>query len=506
MPTVVELNRQLNDELQNIGLYPLPEKVIDRQGLPVNVSGYVWRYNVVTRIAATNWALLGRMHPRIEYALKRYGIYCIETMSELEAYNQMNEVAFCLRCSPSWQDLWQSEDTEDLENGLRVVTGEIIQHLRDGRRIYRLHRFREFYRFCTDLMPELGFDPEYMIRLDMVFVGGNPKGEAVRREDEEEGPLSRDEVEAIRRALDSPSNRNSAHLVENAAVALGLAFGRNPANLTLLREQDVKNILEEHPEMPPQLILSIPRIKKRGQKHKRHLFKDEYLEPELAKYLNELIDSNKKIDTGGLPRPIFMRPKPSDLRLGSPTEEYAYHQDSYYINQLLGSFVRRHNIVSPRTNRLLNLTPRRLRYTFACEMVRQGVSPQALARLLDHSDVQNVQVYFDLRNDIVGILDKAASEKIDWLVDGFIKPQENNADPAKPLSELLKSIYLNSPFACYRCGKYRPYGEAGHKLILQLLEKLQKLDSGNDDLGLQLGDIIEAVIQVVEAIHEGGSV
>jgi integrase len=504
MPIAAELNNHLHDDLQNLGLSPLPSKVNDRKGDPVNVSGYVWRYNTEHTHRSFNWALLGRMHPFIEYALKRYSTYCIETKSELEAYNQINEVASCLRRSPSWEDLWQAEDTEALEDGFKIVIGEIIQHLRDRKRIYRFHRLREFYRFCTDFMPELGFDPEFMIRLDMVFVGGNPKGEAVRREDEEEGPLSREEVEAVRQGLDSAADRKRQDREENAAVALCLAFGRNPANLVLLREQDLKNVLEEHPELPPQLILSIPRIKKRGQIRKRHLFRDEYLEPELAKYLFQLIDGNKEIDTGGLPRPIFMRSKPSRLRIGSPTEGFAYHQDSSYISHLLGRFVTRHNIVSPRTNRQLKLTPRRLRYTFACEMVRQGVSPQALARMLDHSDVQNVQVYFDLRNDIVGLLDKAASERIDWLLDGFKKPLEKDVDAARSTAELLSRLHLNSPYCCYACQKFRPYGEEDHKKILQFLEMLPRLNEGDEGLGLQLGEVIEAVVQVVEFVQAGG--
>jgi integrase len=451
MPTVVELNNHLQDDLQDLGLSPLPSKVFDRKGDPINVSGYVWRFNTEHTHRAFNWANLGKMHPCFEYALKRYGIYCIENKSALEAHNQIKEVAFCLRCSRSWEELWQAEDIEELENGLVVVTGEIIQHLRDQKRIYRFHRFREFYRFCTDFMPELGFDPEYMIRLDMVFVGGNPKGEAVRREDDEQGPLSRKEVEAVRQALESTASKKRQHVEQNAAVALSLAFGRNPANLVLLREEDLKNVLEEHPELPPQLILSIPRIKKRGQIRNRHLFRNEYLEPELAAYVSDLINSNRKIDTGGLPRPIFMRLNPSRLRLGSPTEQYAFHQDSSFIAHLLAGFVARHNIVSDRTNKLLKLSPRRLRYTFACEMVRQGVSPKALAKMLDHSDVQNVQVYFDLRNDIVGLLDKAASEKIDWLIDGFKKPLENNAASSGGAAELLSNLHLNSPFACYAC-------------------------------------------------------
>jgi hypothetical protein len=137
-------------------------------------------------------------------------------------------------------------------------------------------------------------------------------------------------------------------------------------------------------------------------------------------------------------------------------------------------------------------------------MVRQGVSPRALAKMLDHSDVQNVQVYFDLRNDIVGLLDKAASEKIDWLIDGFKKPLENNAASSGGAAELLSNLHLNSPFACYACQKFRPYSEEIHQYIYKFLKKLPKPKPGTEGLGLQLEDVIEAVAQVIEFLKAGG--
>lgn len=36
------------------------------------------------------------------------------------------------------------------------------------------------------------------------------------------------------------------HIMQRAAVALGLAFGRNPSNYCLLREEDLKNALAGH--------------------------------------------------------------------------------------------------------------------------------------------------------------------------------------------------------------------------------------------------------------------
>ena len=501
------LNETIYDDLAILGLYPLPDEVIDRQGLPMDLSGDKWKYNVIVTNCSFNWISLGKMHPYVEYALKKYAIYCIKQKSEHESFNQIGLILSLIRHSDTWRYVARCDSAEDIEIGMRLVTGEIVDYLRRTKTIDRFHRFRKFYNYCADNMPELGFDPEYAAELDMIFVGGGPKGEAVRSEDKVRGQLYDTEVTAVRKALINDNSTKREHIMEKCAVALGLAYGRNPANYIMLREEDLFNITSSHDDVPDQWMLRIYSIKKPKQVFKRQLYKDEFVNQEMRPYIQDLIDSNESIDTKGLPRPIFMRETPDPFRVGTPIEEYAYHYNSSYINVLLSRFVKRHHIVSPRTNELLHLTPRRLRYTFACEMVRQGVSRSQLARMLDHSDEQNVHVYFEIRGETIEWLDRAAEHKIDGILGAFYNRRDLNSQKKldKHTREKIEEVsHLDSPYSCYSCQKLRPYSEADHAAVLRFLNQLPDPGESNEGLGLQFDEVIDAILAVVNAIQVEG--
>ena len=499
MRSTKALNDYIENDLESMSLSPLPTHIHDRQGLSVDVSGQCWKFNVVTRLVSFDWRLLGEIHPCIEYALKRYAMHCIQTESELEAFNKISEPTRLLRKSNTWKDLHKCNDVEELELGLKRSIAETISFLRKEKRIWKFHRLRAAYCFCADFMPELGFDPEYVHELNMIKVSGNPKGEAVRREDDQEGQLTDEEVQSLRNALVTDKSLVRKHVMQRCAVFLGLGFGPNPANCVLLRDGDFEDVVKGDNTEVTEYKLKIPSIKKRGQKQKRHFFREQSIDPGSLHFIQDLISANKRIDTHGLPRPLFMREKPCQRRLGSPTEEYAYHVDSNYINWLLQGFAKRLHIKSHRTGKILRLSARRLRYTFAVEMVRQGVSKNALAKMLDHSDTQSVQVYFDLRKKIVELIDKAAAHKIDFIVDGFQEHVENadssDASDTKITSgeEEIHINHFDKPYSCYPCKKFIPYSEVHHDQVLGLLRKIPKQkDSNGDGLGLQLEGVMNA--------------
>lgn len=56
---------------------------------------------------------------------------------------------------------------------------------------------------------------------------------------------------------------------------------------------------------------------------------------------------------------------------------------------------------------LLHLESEASRYTLATNLVKDGATQRQLAQILDHTDLQHVQVYFDLAGNIVELLDKA---------------------------------------------------------------------------------------------------
>jgi integrase len=385
---------QSGSEYSSLDLTPLPALVFDRAGLPVDTSGDHWVFNSA-EFRTINWSRVQALPESILYSLKLYAISRLERVSPNEAYNFCKDVMALFPAPSSWDKLIQVESSE-IAQALFQHLVEMIKYLRDANRIYQFYRMREWYNWCVDMLPgHVAFNEEYAAELNLVHVPGNAKGEAVRTESLESGPLYDAEVEALRRALLQDTSTSHRHIMQRAALAVFLAFGRNPLNIMLLREGDIVSVVEGSSERVPEFLLRMPRIKKRNQGYRQE-FRDCYLDSETMRFLSELIDVNRSIQTDDLPRPIFMRIKVDSRRLGTPMAEYAYHLDPIEFSSLLNEFCERLDVISSRTMKQLYLTPRRLRYTFATRMVAQGASAQALAKMLDHSDTQSVRVYFEL--------------------------------------------------------------------------------------------------------------
>lgn len=125
-------------------------------------------------------------------------------------------------------------------------------------------------------------------------------------------------------------------------------------------------------------------------------------------------------------------------------------------------------------------------------MVAEGISKRELARILDHTDTQNVNVYFDMAGNIVGHLDKAMakgfSKYLDFFKGNLISSDEeaiNGERNDKHLifldeqdsSEIIDVgvcgeitvCHLDPPYSCYVCPKFQPYRNADHENVLECL-------------------------------------
>jgi len=368
------------------------------------------------------------------------------------------------------------------------------------------------------------------LELEAIKVPGNPKGEAVKAEDLDLGPLHRSlELPLLIKTLRSDISSNFDHLQEKAALALSIALGRNPANLTYLKEKDLVNLTPDSDQ--PTWVINMPRIKKR-QLNPRDDMLQEYLDPEFANYLLELIEANKEIKTNiefdnksfSIDRPLFIN------RYGNNSARLSKQYDSYFnmtseaISRMLKQFVIRHRIVSPLTGDLLNISARRLRYTLATALAAEGVSKKELARILDHTDTQHVLVYFELAGSIVEHLDKAVAKgfaKYLNLFRGNIVNDDSEAvngnrddkhlsffDESNPTGQTEIGVcgtqsvcHLDPPYSCYLCEKFQPYKHADHDHVLECLlqdrdVRIKKYE--NSRLGIQLDDVIIAVAQVAD--------
>lgn len=417
-----------------------------------------------------------------------------------------------------------------LKDQLISLVEKSISDAREGHRLWALYRPIQWYLYCAENYPELGFCPAFALELEGMSIPGNPKGEAVRMEDPDKGPLHRSlELPLLIKELKSDNSQELEHLQQKAALALSIAFGRNPANLTYLREEDFINITPDTEE--PCFVIKMPRIKK-GQLSPRDDFLEEYPEPLYAEFIIELIKKNNQINSslefnGKIipnPRPLFTKLDGNKTALLSQDWENAYNMTSADITALLKRFISRHNIISPLTGSLLNITARRLRYTLATGLAAEGISKRELARILDHSDTQHVPVYFEMAGKIIEHLDKAAAKEFSRYLNFFKGKVIENDDDAvngdredkhlafidedNPLGQQEIGVcgessicHLDPPFSCYLCPKFQPYRHADHEHVLDCLlnsreKRLEKYE--NARLGIQLDQVIAAVAQVTE--------
>lgn len=438
-----------------------------------------------------------------------------------------------------WTEIFRYQSDFKIVNGLdhAVLKQNLISlfemalsEARKEHRLWAMYRPIQWYVWCAENYPEIGFCPVYALELDAISVPGNPKGEAVRMEDPDRGPLHRSlELPLLIKAMRSDKSTELPHLQEKAALALSIALGRNPANLTFLKEGDLVNLTPDADD--PTWIIRMPRIKKR-QLNPRDDLLDEYLDPEFAAYLSELIEANKAIATKvevenatyTIDRPIFINQDGNKSAILSGLVDSSFNMTSEAISRMVQQFVSRHKIISPLTGEILRISARRLRYTLGTALAAEGISRKELARILDHSDTQHVQVYFELAGSIVEHLDKAAAKgfaKYVNLFSGKIVEDDSEAingdrddkhlafiDESNPTEATDIGVcgkdeicHLDPPFSCYLCEKFQPYRRADHEYVLECLlqdrnDRMQKYE--NARLGIQLDDVIMAVAQVAE--------
>src|SRR3546814_6424630 len=92
---------------------------------------------------------------------------------------------------------------------------------RKEHKLYQLYPAIQWYIWCSERYPELGFNSAYSLELDAMRIPGGPKGEAVRMQDPETGPLHRIiEIHQIISDLKNDSGTTLRQVQERAAMAL----------------------------------------------------------------------------------------------------------------------------------------------------------------------------------------------------------------------------------------------------------------------------------------------
>lgn len=517
---------QCDSFVNNQGWRDIPEFIISREGKSINLTEDSWYLPYSLRKSTIDFTDIEPVE--IKWVLKKFVIDQLERVSIHSGLTSFIDVKNLILRT----DVFLKRDESiEIMDSLILAFEKAINTARSEHNLWYLYRPIQWYLYGAEYYPELGFSTAYASILETLSIPGNPKGEAVRMEDPDSGPLNHSlELPLLIKALKADHSKDFKHLQEKAAVALSIAYGRNPANLTFLRHLDLVNLTEGSDD--PVYVLRMPRIKKRLV-NPRDDFVEVFIDSTFGDYVHDLIKANDEANVIlyhegtriSNPKPIFINIEGNRAALLSGDFENAYNFSSAMITSLIKDFVIRHNIISPLTKKLMHVTARRLRYTLATGLAAEGISKAALAKILDHTDTQHVQVYFELAGKIVIQLDKAIakgfSQYLSYFSGHIIDSSEDAMNGNKPEKHLVfkgdkiedeiedigvcgeSSIcHLDPPFSCYLCPKFQPYRHADHEYVLESLlnsrnERLEKY--ANARLGIQLDEVIFAVAQVAEA-------
>ena len=504
--------------------FPAQGTIIDMSGHPVNADGWIWALNHPAHRIRLNFRKL-----RITSAVLLRGVVLF--VAERIQVTSIDDVrnAFEALCH-----LYLSEHFRYVDAHGGILEETLFSDLRNCKQlaVWRLHHVRMWYRWCAG-HGLAGFSNDVADALDEIVIGGNEKGRAVLTRDPFDGAFDEIELLALRLRLRSEEASGALTLDERVLIWLALALGRNPLAYSLQREEDYRPL----PEAGTGRIyhrIEVPRIKK-GAEEFRAEFRQELLNNEIGSLVARLIEHNRNWrEANGWPEgcsyPLFARTNPRTDLVGSPRHEYAMHHTAHDITNLLKRAVDKLNVVSHRTGEPLHVNSRRFRRTFGTRGAEEGATPAELAAMLDHSDTQNVGVYFETRSSQVERLDAALALKLGPIADAFMgRIVDGEADavngdkPAKRIPWFRRHAdrpperagnlgtcgsgpcSLFAPLSCYTCEKFQPWRDGPHREMLDWLceERARKQKDGLDPQIVGIHDsTIFAVAEVVRLCAE----
>lgn len=358
---------------------------------------------------------------------------------------------------------------------------------------------------------------------------GGRKGDAVKRMDPQEGPLTDNELQAFNEGAVRAYERNLISLTE-LAMALAITHsGRRSIQISQLRVVDI--LCGDNQKGEPFYVLNVPRAKQQGGFF-RESFKPYAMTQELwailsAQARNTIVQVEKRLgfelqEADRQQVPLFPDFDVVDT-IESPSE---FHQllatdklniASSEITDTLQFIVEESNIRSERTGDLLHINSRRFRYTTGTRAAREGFGELVIAELLDHTDTQNAGVYVKNIPEHVKKLDEAvgfqlapyAQAFVGVLVDSEKEAQRGNDPTSRIRTEMGLGVGTcgehgfcgaNVPIPCYTCMHFQPWLDGPHKDVYQALlnerERVKEI-TGDIHIAAVLDRSIIAVADVI---------
>ena len=497
--------------------------VIDKAGRPVDCSTRVWRLNTPGDPIVLDWGRLRDLPEWIRDAARQYARDRIPRWAPPSVGGLFYMYQLLAECA-------YFEDGFDGTLGMRAFE-ELRQDDRAESAV--LTRYRNWYAWAT-IFGLPGFDRTVAEQLKKVRIGANPRQRRARKKEPDLGPLTDEErQELLNKTLDASDD--DLPLDERVAILLGMGLGPNAGPLSLLQVQDYST---ESSGGTTYHVLMVPRHKK-GFDKERTDFRPRQIEARWVHYLKRLITQNRAAAddlyrrSTGRPRPdnvaipIFMR-KRIRTDLQPAMAEYRLHLTPLEFTFLLKRASDRLDARS-RDDKPLHLNQRRLRSTFATNLIANGMSRQQVATALDQNSTSSLKYYEFLNHGLIESLDARVGDTMKRVTGAFLgtlteRPSEvlghrlpstrSFFDREQARSEDLGNCgssgkcALVVPYACYTCRLFEPWTDAPHERLLARLQadREQRKTSGMHPRIVAIQDrTIEALADVIAKIETRNS-
>ena len=393
---------------------------------------------------------------------------------------------------------------------------------------WKLGSIRAFLLNWIDKKIE-GLSPEVESWLEQITLKGTNKGVPVAKKCPHTGAYSTQEQEAVLKWGVNAFMDNILSLRDYTWLMLNIYLGARPTQFCQLRACDLQ--IEDKGDTC-EYKLKLPHAKKRGVKNFRDSFKDVEIDEDLALLIsNQVKETIKLIENSVGPLseklkaevPVFgAEDKIRRLKnLQQLSELDSKTPDKIHLPRGVAKDIlsRLSKISDAKSERLegeyIHLTARRFRYTLGTNAARRGLSPFIIAKILGHSDIQNVKVYTENVKELGDEINEALAPVLAPLAQAFAGKLIPSEADAIRVNDPLSRIYNNNNEgvgncgtygfcaaggrACYTCAKFQPWVHGKHQIILDdLLKERKRLrDKGASPFVLQSTDRTVLAIQEV---------
>lgn len=331
-------------------------------------------------------------------------------------------------------------------------------------------------------MAELGYgicDADTLRFLRTAEFAGNPKGNDARTRNPQTGAFDEVELQAMQAAVNTAFAAGKISLYDFALTWLFLSYGSRPISFAALKECDL--IVSVGQDGSHTYALRVPRAKQHGGSI-RGEFKVRYCSKQVGELLEVVIENNRKMrDARGQQQdidwPMFM----AAVNSGIPGLEY--HVSSSSISANAASIFK--GILPFKTN------AKRFRITLPTRAADEGASIYDVAEILDHSDTQNVAVYFEAGPAQAERLDRHMAMELAPIAQAFagtlIDSEREGLGPrgrkslifdrslkdniTEPLGDCGQMSFcgLTVPYSCYTCIHFQPFIDGPHEEFMDSL-------------------------------------